>query len=215
MPPLAMIGAVVLGVLADAASAEPDLRLYHGGQRWTGSAEIRPHRRGEAEHGPGIYLTTSWETARRYARGGGAVYEVALRPPRLWLEDARLSLADAESVVAEILGRGRRLERVLASLRSASGRSPDGSLPACVLLNSFVNSDPASGGTGRDLASALARRGIGASLVHQSGEDWVVVLDPSLVRRVRRLAPKDVDAAGFEFDLPRLHLARRTPAAGD
>lgn len=32
--------------------------MYHGGRSWTGVPSVQPPKRGRAEHGPGIYLTT-------------------------------------------------------------------------------------------------------------------------------------------------------------
>jgi hypothetical protein len=180
------------------------LTLYHGAQRWDGPPSIQVHRKGHAEHGPGIYLTTKWETARKYSKGGGSVYRMTLSPPRTWLEQAKLSLDDVVPFIKGTLGSGKKAKEIQRSVESIAARIGGKEIPASVLVNSFVNNDVASGSRGPDLAEFLTSQGVDASHVHQGGEDWVVVFNPAIIHNVERLTPKDVDAEGFPFDLPRI-----------
>jgi hypothetical protein len=177
------------------------LVLYHGAQRWEGSPEIVAHRKGHAEHGPGIYLTTSYETAGRYAKGGGSVYRIELDSGVRWLQDVRLPYAE---MVAWVKGlpRLRGKTELLAGLARVSARSGS-TLPGEILVNQFVNADAASGQHGPALAAFLVAHGADASHVRQSGEDWVVVFNPRSIRSVTKVPAKQV-GAGFVFDLPRV-----------
>jgi GNAT superfamily N-acetyltransferase len=188
--------------MANRHEAAAPLVLYHGSQRWEGPPQIVAHRKGHAEHGPGIYLTTSWSRARLYAMGGGAVYRMELDPALGWLEEARLPLP-ATTVWIRGLSRLRDREDILHTLERGAARA-GGPFPASLLVNAFVKADVASGQHGPALAAFLSRRGIDASLKHKEGEDWVVLFNPAKVQKVERLSPKQVDAPGFAFDLPRV-----------
>jgi 8-oxo-dGTP pyrophosphatase MutT (NUDIX family) len=182
-------------------NTEP-LVLYHGAQRWEGPPEIVAHRKGHAEHGPGIYLTTSYETAARYAKGGGSVYRIGLDPGVRWLQNARLPYAETAAWVKG-LPRLRGKERILEGLARTAARV--GSvLPAEILVNQFVNADAASGQHGPALAAFLVAHGADAGHVSRSGnEDWVVVFNPQVIRSVTKVPAKQV-GPGFAFDLPRV-----------
>ena len=190
-----------LGPKGSRAPTPAPLVLYHGAQRWEGAPEIVAHRKGHAEHGPGIYLTTSYETAARYAKGGGSVYRIELDSGVRWLQDVRLPYAE---MVAWVKGlpRLRGKTELLAGLARVSARSGS-TLPGEILVNQFVNADAASGQHGPALAAFLVAHGADASHVRQSGEDWVVVFNPRSIRLVTKVPAKQV-GAGFVFDLPRV-----------
>jgi hypothetical protein len=177
--------------------------LYHGAQRWSGLPMIMPHRQGEAEHGPGIYFTTSWETAKKYSKGSGSVYRMTIDNPRSWVEDSDIPLSEVIPFINNTL-RGKKALAVKNSIERVAARLKTGMIPASVLVNTFVNNDVASGQAGPPLAEFLVNHGIDASLVHQGADDWVVLFNPKLIQRVEKLSSKEVNAPGFQFDLPRI-----------
>jgi len=184
------------------SSMTDPLVLYHGSHRWFGPPEIRGARRGAAEHGPGIYLTTSWTTAKGYAKGGGAVQRVVLAPDLRWLQDARLDLEETLAWLRDV-PRLRQRQELADSLRRLAARSGN-PFPAEYLVNVFVNSDQASGQAGPALAKFLVDHGVDVAYVRQSNEDWVVVFNTEKIAKVTQLTPRDVDAPGFPFDTPRV-----------
>jgi hypothetical protein len=182
--------------------------LYHGAQRWSGTPAIVQQRKGHAEHGPGIYLTTSWETARKYSRGGGSVYRMLLEQPRAWVEDARIPVEETAAFLRATLGRGKSSQTVLDAVHRVSARAGD-PFPANVLINAFVNNNLLAGRRGPAVAEFLTSRGIEASHVSQGDEDWVVVFNPGIIRRVERVTPQEVDPSGFLCALPRVFRGSR------
>ena len=55
------------------------MTLWHGGRNLQfNHMEMIPVKKGRWEYGPGLYLTTHYETARKYARGGGNTYKVTV-----------------------------------------------------------------------------------------------------------------------------------------
>ena len=189
--------------------ATAPLVFYHGAQRWEGPPSIVAHRKGHAEHGAGIYLTTSWERAASYAKGGGSVYRFEVSPDMRWLEDARLPAAETVRWVKS-LPRLKGKADIVASLERTAGRVGP-SIPAEGLVAAFVNFGASAGQHGPSLAEYLVAHGIDASHVQPTvNEDWVVVFNPAKVLRVTRLAAKDT-GEGFAYDLPRV---RRNPEDG-
>jgi hypothetical protein len=200
-------GAVeVLRVTNPAPDAEP-LVFYHGAQRWEGTPSIVAHRKGHAEHGAGIYLTTSWTTASNYAKGGGSVYRFEVAPDVGWLEDARLPVAETVRWVKS-LPRLKGKADIVATLERVAGRVGP-SIPAETLIAAFVNFGASAGQHGPSLAEYLVAHGIDASHVSRSGEDWVVVFNPAKVLRVTRVPARDM-GEGFVYDLPR--VMRKNPS---
>lgn len=182
-----------------------NLKVWHGSQRWSGTPEIRPSRKGSYECGPGIYCTTSLGTAAKYARGGGRVVRFHIDPGIAWLEDAKMPFDEVMRFVES--STRLRKKRVLArDLESCYDRRDhlhfEGLVPVSFLVNLAVNNDCLSGQGSRELANWLADNGIQASLVKNSGEDWVVVIDPRIIVGHDVLSAKDIDWTADQ--LPRI-----------
>lgn len=77
-------------------------------------------------------------------------------------------------------------------------------MPAEVLLNLVINAGSSSGETGVMVSRFLADEGVDAVLERRGLEDWVVVLNPSVVMNVSVVPPKAIGSPEFPFDLPRV-----------
>lgn len=158
--------------------------VYTGTQVWESRPEIRPTRKGRAAHGPGLYFTTSLATARKYAKGRGVVLRVEIDPNFTWLEDA---VAEKGALIYWVKKQPglRHKDEIVADLIERAGRGLDDERLArvYVLVNLMINYDVIKGKHGPALAEFLAKLGIGASRLHQSNEDWVVLFDPNKVIR--------------------------------
>lgn len=177
------------------------LVLWTGARRWEGPPEVLPSKTVRMEHGPGIYLTTRLETARKYARGGGVVMRFEIDPSFLWLQQAVVLTDELTSWVEQERGL-RKKKEILADLRANAARVAPrlgaGLSHAETLLNLLVNYEALAGAHGPSLAAFYAERGIAASHAKESfDEDWVVLFDPSKILSYGRWE-------GGEVDLPRV-----------
>lgn len=178
--------------------------FYHGAHRWEGPPEIRKARKGQIEHGPGLYLTTSIDTARKYAKGGGVVLRFEVETPLRWLEDARIPQTEMERFVLHDMPgpRARRLKVIEDIRRHAARFGPDPALLTGVLVNLLLYYEVVKGDGGPVLARYLVARGIDAGHVDKSGEDWVVLFNLDKIVRFARVDPSVIE------DAPRIMRAR-------
>lgn len=183
------------------------ISLWHGARQWDGPPEIRPARAKRAEHGPGIYLTTRYETAQKYAKGGGKVMRVLVDEPLVMLSGARVPLAMMESFVLKT-PRMKKRAIILADLRAHAARTKsEAAMPLSVLVNLMVNHDAAVGDVGVELARLLVSLGVDADVVTWADEDWLVLFN---VAKIASVAPgKPASVAEYNLPLVRDRLRSR------
>lgn len=171
--------------------SQPTFNMYHGSHRWIGPPRIVPLRPGHAEHGPGIYFTTSRETAHKYAKGGGKVGLFTISAPRAWANEVKLDINDVLPIVDKIRGEVKR-RSVRERLNQIRHR-----IYGETLINLFVNERISHGETGVILADYLVSRGIDAAKTRiNSSETWVIVVNPFIVisrRDMKEDDPWDLD----------------------
>ena len=184
--------------------------MWHGAQRWQGPPAVVPQPPTSAEHGPGIYMTTSVEFAREYAKGGGVLVRFEVDQGLTLLEDVQIPLEDAVrfarsrprlksrgSIIMDLEANAARIRPREIRLGRATEESP-AMIWAEVVLNLFVNHRAITGDQGPALARFFTEHGVDASIVTRGTDDWLVVFNPKVIRSWR------VVPAGEADDAPRL-----------
>lgn len=183
--------------------------FWHGGSRWHDRPEVRAPRKGRYECGPGIYLTTSYLRARKYAAGGKVTTLVTLADSVRWLEQAKLplqQLVDFLRTAPRLRNRHQLIEDFL--LRQVARQLAMADLcPVEHLVNLLINAEALTGKVGLYLAEWLSINGIDAARHKpQSQEQWVIVFNPAIIRKYQV-----VPAAGVsldKYDLPGIQLSK-------
>lgn len=181
-------------------SNDRTLSLFHGGRGLEFSwRESISHKKGNWEYGPGLYLTTHWDTANKYAKGGGKLYYITIKEGKE-LTTVDIPLQDVFSYTKyNVIGSKRkdvdsRIERL----------SNDGFVNAEYVLNVIINENAIQNSKSALLKDFFVEHGIDYHIVHRYGgrpETVFVVMDTSHIVKVSVLSPKEVGkAVPFELD---------------
>lgn len=199
-------------------STRPLIQAWHGSRRWDGSPELRPGRTNRVEWGPGIYASTDYMTALKYAKGGGMVRLLQFEP-RLFLEQAALALPLATQLVQDVApkrAQGALIDRMAecAERASSAGRVKIGLGPhlhAEVLRNLLTHDNLCIGKRGLALAEFYASHGIDAAADRVSGQEfWTVIFNPRCVRSWEPVSSRQVTPEQMTLANPYLQQAEQT-----
>lgn len=177
------------------------IKLYHGGSLWeSGGPTVFPSKKGKHEHGIGIYLTTKYETARKYAKGGKVVLAVYVDPNFVKIDQVKLPAADIISFVKSVpkMKNKNEIENYILNYESRT----NGPVPLSVLNNLVVNFEAGSGYAGLLVNKFLVQNGVDVEITKFSGEDWLIVFDTSIIKKWEKVNPSTLNIKDYE--LPRI-----------
>lgn len=166
--------AAVLRSVSDTIEASSPLVLWHGSHRWSGPPQLMPAGKMKSEEGSGLYLTTSTETAAKYAKGGGSILRFELDPNLTFLENVNIPIETMVNFLKETPRIAKR-SSIEADLRKAGERRGSDSLPGYYLENLILNYGSLKGSIGPSLALFFVDQGADANLSKKSAEDWVIL----------------------------------------
>jgi hypothetical protein len=167
-------------------------KMWHGSKRWDGRPEIRAPRAGRYEAGPGIYFTTNYETAAKYAKGGGSTMLAEIDSSLKLAQNVMIPIEEAVDFV-KTCPRMKHKKQIIDDLRRNGARRDSTSIYAFILVNLVVNYEAGSGDAGVALARFLREKGVDASIEPQSGrEQWLVVINPAVIKSITKIPAKDV-----------------------
>lgn len=178
----------------ESPSQTGELKFWHGGDlsslSFDGSNEFS-QKKGRYEFGPGLYLTTHYDTAKKYAKGNRKLYVVTVSSGTE-LHDVTLSLEDALEAVNRFSNPKMRSE-ISERIKARSGGS--NSIKAFIVANNLLNTDGAlrSNKTG-ELRQWLVDIGADYQLVNSPfgwGETMMVLYNTKKITNVKQIGPKD------------------------
>lgn len=180
--------------LANAGLVPQDICLYHGG-RIMGPVDIRTRAKSMA-YGPGLYLTTSYWTAREYRGGNGFVYRICLDGGLHWAHQVRLN---AEQVAAFIgsIPKLKKRKLVIADLARLRMRRQDGTVSMIAVMNTLDYFKSYGASVAQDVMKALVAFGVDATLVtgaNGGNEDWVALHNAAAIRSITKTDGPEPDA---------------------
>lgn len=127
--------------------------MYHGGRGLEASyRDMMGNKAKQMEYGPGLYLTNNFETASKYAKGGGKVYRVEFRPG-VDIADVTLSMDVVRGFLKTIRVANRKA--LMADLE----RYPD-TIPAYMFLNLLVNNEVMTASNSKAFREFFVHQGI-------------------------------------------------------
>jgi hypothetical protein len=130
-------------------------------------------------------------TARKYAKGGGATMLATVDRNLALAERTLIPLATALDFFKSA-PRMRHKQEIAADITANANRHKSDAISANVLINLVVNYEAGSGDAGLSLARFLRDQGVDGSLETQSNEDWLVIINPRVIRSMKRMAANEV-----------------------
>lgn len=193
--------------------------LWHGGRNLEHNwRSFQESKKGRWEYGPGLYLTSGYEIARQFAKGGGKTYLVLLEEGNS-AENTDIRLSDMLDFASKHVVKSK-IKPVSEDLHDHAKRiGATDSIKAEILINLIINHDAIPTSKTKLLNSFLVECGIDYSATVGYGmqrEHVVVVFNNSKILKAAPVPAKDVSLdmyhMPFEFGTPEETIAK-TPAA--
>lgn len=154
------------------------ITLYHGGRglEYGGYREVVANAKGRWEHGPGLYLTTSYERAMSYAKGGRKVYKVVIKQGND-IRSAMIPYQAVENFVKQYVV-GAKRKSIMEDIKRTMSRMKIDTVPATAFINLLINSDAMKSSYTPQLNDFLVDNNIDYAIVNSYGgaDETVVAL---------------------------------------
>jgi hypothetical protein len=188
------------------------MTLWHGGRNLQfNHMEMLPAKKGRWEYGPGLYLTTHYETARKYAKGGGTVYKVIVERGTE-LNTVDVPMDDAIGFVKRyVIGKHRN--EIIEDLQNNLNRL--GALKLSVLINLCINYDALSSKNTVELRKFIVAHGADYEISKGFGgrsETIVIVFNPTVIKKVTPVKASEVSTSEFEQTITEVKIDNRNGA---
>lgn len=177
------------------------IELWHGGRNLESNyKEFGGTTKGRWEHGPGLYLTTHYERARDYAKGGGKTYLVTVEEGNN-IEKTLIDITLVNDFVNRHVIKSKQA-RILEDLYDNMNRlhtSPQ--IYANILVNLIINDDAMQNTKTHYLNRFLVENGVDYGIVNRFGgrdETVLVVYNFDKIKKVKNISAKEVDLSTFE-----------------
>lgn len=178
------------------------LTLYHGGRGLEFNyMDIFPNAKGRWEHGPGLYLTTSYSRAYQYARGGRKIYKVVIKRGNN-LRGATIPFDNVLNFVKSYIVTSKRRKFVDELTEIMLRYDLTDSVPADNFTNIIINDDLLPSSKTPALTQFLVDNGIDYSIVSSYGganETVVVLFNRNLILSAKPVGKEKITDFDIEF----------------
>jgi predicted GNAT family acetyltransferase len=170
--------------------------FWHGGNLDEYS-DVIAQKNGRYEFGAGLYLTTQYDVAKKYAKGSRKLYIVTVKNG-IDINDVDINTEDAISFIKNYCLTNKRKEL----LYYIEKYNRDGKVPAYLFNNMILNNKAVKPSNTKILRSFLIKNGIDYELVNNAfgfGEDMMVLYNMDKIVKTTVFGPKDrMDNYNFE-----------------
>jgi len=173
------------------------ISLWHGGRLDNAYDETISHKKGRWEFGPGLYLTSHYQTAQKYAKGSRRLYLITIakgndaKDTSIPIDKALIWCKDyvIRSKQAEVLGRLNKWVE-------------HGEVKAYIFINVIINNDAIKNTDTAALRTFLVRQGIDYCTINNAfgwHEKMITLFNMAKIAEKKVVKPKDKIEV---FDLP-------------
>ncbi len=178
-------------------STNESISLWHGGRLKDAYNSTQSHASGRWEFGPGLYLTSKYEVAKKYAKGSRKLYQVEIEKGNE-IRDVDIPIRNVEDFITRSVISKKRSE-----IRSRLDKYiTKDKVPAHVFLNILIDEDAVAKRNTNTLREFLVVNGIDYvidSNTYGWGEMMLVLFNMEKMIGQEVVSPKaDIDV----YDLP-------------
>ncbi len=179
---------------------EPNtITLQHGGN--LDNIDDRSHKGGQQEHGPGLYLTSSYQVVSKYAKGSRKLYLVTVEKG-IDLKDKNISLDIVNEFINSYVIKSK-IKNVKERINIIVNRLKlNNEINAETFLNIIINESAIKNTDTINLKRFFIKCGIDyyiLSNVFGQGETMIVVYNNDKIKQIKQITPKDKIET---YDLP-------------
>lgn len=180
--------------------------LWHGGRDLEHNyRDTQVSSKGRWEHGPGLYLTTHYETARKYAKGGGKTYQVTVELGT-HIKDVELPIEKVLDFISQNVVKSKRNDLTDDIHQNMKRMNSTTHVAAETLMNLCINYEALKGEKTVSLNKLLVEHGVDYGTAERfSGRDETVciVFNLDKIKKVKAVLAKDVSLNDFELIFPK------------
>lgn len=182
-----------------------EIELWHGGRNLECSYKESLPAKGLWEHGPGLYITTSYLRAAKYAKGGGKTYMVTVEDGNM-AKDVQIPINNIfEFIAGVVVGKKKKVvsEYVHNNMKRMSNTE---SICAETFMNIIMNEEAIPKSKTGLLADFMVENKADFNLVTSSSsltgakETILVVMNRDKIKKLKVVPAKEVSLDSF--DLP-------------
>lgn len=176
--------------------------LWHGGRDLEYNyTEQQASKKNRWNHGPGLYLTTHYDTARQYAKGGGKVYQVEVEKGNS-IKEINIDISLINDFVSRYVIRNKQkilLEDLYYNMKRLNSTPL---INAEVVLNLIFNLEAITSTNTPQLAQFFVDNGVDYGLVNRfkgRDETLLVIYNKNKIKKVKTVFAKDLDMKQYEL----------------
>lgn len=177
------------------------ITLWHGGKDLEHThREVTSSKKGRWQHGPGLYLTNSYNRAQEYAKGSRKVYRVTINRGTE-ISKVQIPYTDVLAFANQYIPTSKR-KQFLMSIQENMERMGTDSVGANVFLNLIINWESVPSSKTNIVAQFLVQHGVDYAISSFGGfanEKVVVLFNRSKIVSVVPVIPKTI--TGSDFDI--------------
>lgn len=176
--------------------------LWHGGKNLEFSyKENLKSKTGRFEYGPGLYLTTHYETAKKYSKGGGKTYKVMLKKG-VDIKNVTIHLKDIVDYISTYVSKNKQKDLFIDIYQYVL----DNKIKANIFLNLILYHNAVKPEKSIFLMNFLVDNGIDYAISENYNgrkETIVVVFNKEKINNINIVRAKNVNLRDYElsFDL--------------
>ena len=172
------------------------IKLWHGGRNLENNyRNYQPSKKGNWEHGPGLYLTTHYDTAYTYAKGGGKTYQVEVEIGRD-IKDVLVDISLVNEFVCSHITKSKAKNLLKDLYSNMHHRKSQPKIHIETLVNLVINNDALVHSKTHLLTKFLVDNGVDYGMVNRfKGREEVVmvVYNKEKIKKVNVIPAKNVN----------------------